>query len=250
MLLHGWTATSDLNWFKAFESLGQHFNVVSFDSRGHGRGLRVRRPFRLVDCADDVVAVADALGLASFIPVGYSMGGAVASLVWRRHRARVDGIVLSATASTFHGSAIERFKMGLLQPISLATRMLPPRPAQALYEKVVWSQTKNRSYPQWMVDEIRSCHPRLVIEAGAELGRFDSSSWITQVDVPAAVIVMTRDTLVPTPRQEQLVSAIPSARRFAVDGDHIACVTDAGSFVPALIGACLDVAARTQAVAS
>ena len=53
--------------------------------------------FRLEDCADDVVALADELGVRSFIPVGYSMGGPIAQLVWKRHPSRVEGMVLCAT---------------------------------------------------------------------------------------------------------------------------------------------------------
>ena len=40
-----------------------------------GRGIRSKRAFRLDDVADDVIAVADVLGIDRFIPVGYSMGG-------------------------------------------------------------------------------------------------------------------------------------------------------------------------------
>ncbi|MFM7427598.1 MAG: alpha/beta fold hydrolase, partial [Elainella sp.] len=40
ILLHGWTATADLNWFTCFEPLGEHFRVLAPDHRGHGRGLR------------------------------------------------------------------------------------------------------------------------------------------------------------------------------------------------------------------
>jgi len=54
------------------------------DHRGHGRGIRSAKPFRLADCADDVAALADRLGIETFIPVGYSMGGTVAQLMWRR----------------------------------------------------------------------------------------------------------------------------------------------------------------------
>ncbi len=32
-LLHGWTATADLNWFKCYEGLGERFRVVAFDQR-------------------------------------------------------------------------------------------------------------------------------------------------------------------------------------------------------------------------
>ena len=81
MLLHGWTATADLNWFMCYEQLGEHFRVIALDHRGHGRGIRTKRQFKLSDCADDAAALADQLGIEKFIPVGYSMGGTVAQLV-------------------------------------------------------------------------------------------------------------------------------------------------------------------------
>ena len=164
ILLHGWTATSDLNWFPSFRALGARFHVVAFDHRGHGRGLRTRRRFRLSDCADDAAEVATALGVERFVACGYSMGGAVATLLWERHRARVDGLVLCATASTFFETRADRLRLGLLDPISVAARALPSRGAQALYERLVWTQTKERNYHPWMIDEIRSCHPRLVLD--------------------------------------------------------------------------------------
>ncbi|NBQ05079.1 MAG: alpha/beta fold hydrolase, partial [Actinobacteria bacterium] len=74
MLLHGWTATADLNWFTCFDALSENFNVVALDLRGHGRGIRTKTNFRLEDCADDAAALADVLGISTFIPVGYSMG--------------------------------------------------------------------------------------------------------------------------------------------------------------------------------
>ena len=244
ILLHGWTATSDLNWFPSFRALGSRFHVVAFDHRGHGRGLRTRRRFRLADCADDAAEVATALGVERFVACGYSMGGAVATLLWERHRARVDGLVLCATASTFFETRADRLRLGLLDPISVAARALPSRGAQALYERLVWTQTKERNYHPWMIDEIRSCHPRLVLEAGAELGRFDSRMLRTEIDVPTSVVVMTRDVLVPTARQEDLVASIPNAHRFAVAGDHVACVGLPDIFVPTLVEACTSVVDR------
>ena len=47
LLLHGWTANSDLNWFTSFDALSRHFGVVAIDHRGHGRGIRGRRRFWL-----------------------------------------------------------------------------------------------------------------------------------------------------------------------------------------------------------
>ena len=74
---------------------------MALDQRGHGRGIRSLRPFRLQDCADDVIALADVLDVDRVIPVGYSMGGPVALLAARRHPDRVPGIVLCATSARF-----------------------------------------------------------------------------------------------------------------------------------------------------
>src|SRR5687768_8020300 len=81
LLLHGLACTGYLNWFPALSSFAGKYRVVMMDLRGHGRGIPTGRFFRLKDCADDAVALADALGIERFIPVGYSMGGPVAQLV-------------------------------------------------------------------------------------------------------------------------------------------------------------------------
>src|SRR5689334_24903150 len=47
LLLHGYLASAGLNWFRAFDALGEDFRVVAPDARGHARGLRARRRMRL-----------------------------------------------------------------------------------------------------------------------------------------------------------------------------------------------------------
>src|SRR5256714_3128930 len=97
-LVHGLVASAQLNWFPAFPVLADRYRVVATDLRGHGRGFPAGNRFRLSDCADDIAAVADALGGERFIPVGYSIGGPLAQLVPHRHREPVPGPPLAATA--------------------------------------------------------------------------------------------------------------------------------------------------------
>jgi len=101
LLLHGLAATARLNWSTSFAALARGFRVVALDHRGHGRGIRRIGAFKLEDCADDAAALADRLGVERVIPVGYSMGGAVAQLFWRRHPNRTAGLVLCATGARF-----------------------------------------------------------------------------------------------------------------------------------------------------
>ena len=80
---------------------------------------------RLEDCADDVIRVADALGVERIVPVGYSMGGAIAQLVWQRHPDRVAGMVLCATAGSFAEARDERLSFLGLTGLAALARVTP-----------------------------------------------------------------------------------------------------------------------------
>ena len=108
MLIHGVAVTAELNWGKVFSPLARHFRVVAADLRGHGDGIRVGSRFRLEDCADDVAALAEVLGIRTCVGVGYSMGGMVAQLLARRHAPLLSGLVLCSTAGSVRESPAER----------------------------------------------------------------------------------------------------------------------------------------------
>src|SRR4051794_3479218 len=63
LLLHGWTASADLQFFAAYEAFAAEYSFVALDHRGHGRGLRASTPFTLEDAAEDAAALVRALGI-------------------------------------------------------------------------------------------------------------------------------------------------------------------------------------------
>ena len=241
VLLHGWTATADLTWHQTYEPLAAHYRVVALDHRGHGRGIRTRRAFRLEDCADDVAALAGVLGIDRLVPVGYSMGGPVAMLLWRRHPGLIDGLVLCATGRSFSSSRQDRAEFLALAGLARASR-LAPQPARAWIGGQVITR-RGRRTGEWARAEVMRNDWRHVLEAGAAIGSFSAHSWVGEIDVPTAIIVTTDDRVVPLPRQERLVASVPDAAEFRVDGDHDVCVARPERFLPALIAACQTVTA-------
>ena len=244
VLLHGWTATADVNFFRCFEQLGQRFRVLAFDHRGHGRGIRSTRPVRLADCADDVVAMADAVGVGRFIPVGYSLGGAVAQLVWRRHAARVLGIVLCATAPHFNGLRNERVNFAGLTGLAAVARVTPA-PAQRWLTSRLYLQRKRSDWAPWAISEAEMHNWRMLLEAGRALGTFRSDDWLGELDVPASVVITTEDTVVAPARQHLLTGLLPDVRVFPIAAGHDAAVRAPRLFVPALVHAVNSVIARS-----
>jgi 3-oxoadipate enol-lactonase len=236
VLLHGLGVTADINFYRCYRPLATRYRVVALDHRGHGDGIRSRRPLRLADCADDAVAVADVLGIGAFVPVGYSMGGAIAQQLWRRHPDRVRGLVLCATASTFNGTAAERVGFLGLTGLAALARVTPASVRQSVVQR--YRRDRHADWAQWARDQTARSDWREVIEAAAALGRFRSDPWIRAASVPAAVVLTTRDSMVPLSRQQHLASLLPNAVTFTVDGDHDAVVTVPG--FPATLVAAID----------
>jgi 3-oxoadipate enol-lactonase len=236
ILLHGWTATADLNFFACYRALAERWRVIAFDHRGHAAGLRARKLFRLEDCADDAARVADAMGVDCFIPVGYSMGGPIAQLVWLRHRDRVDGLVLCATAPYFAGRRPERLSFLGLTGLATLARFTPTQ-ARAWITDQVYLQRKSQTWGSWAIEQVSGHDWRMVLEAGRAIGEFSSSDWIRDVDVPTSVVVTMLDQVVPVRRQVKLLEWIPGAEPFRVHAAHDACVSDAAHFVPQLVRA-------------
>ena len=248
LLLHGLGATASLNWGRCYRPLSEQFRVLSLDHRGHGRGLRTRR-FRLEQCADDAVAAARAVGAERFIAVGYSMGGPIASLAWRQRPEHVQGLVLCATARHFAPRGLARLARMSLPFATAAVRLAPGLLQQSGTQRMLQS-IEHPELRDHIRDELLGHDPASVLQAAGAVATFASHDWIGEIRVPTAVVVTTRDELVPPARQRKLAASIPGAEMFEVEGDHAACAVRGSGFVPTLVDACQSVAERVRIEAS
>jgi 3-oxoadipate enol-lactonase len=234
-LLHGWLATADLNWFPAYDTLSRSRRLLAIDHRGHGRGIKSRRRFRLADCADDVASVIRQLDCGPVTAVGYSMGGPIAQLLWYRHPELVSGLVLCATSRNFRGRPGERAAFALMGGATNLARATPPTVRRAVRERVAGGRfTADTPQGVWARQEFERGDGRMLLEAGHALGRFSSHEWIHEVDVPAAVVLTEQDQLVPPRRQRRLADSIPGAEIHPVAGNHVVCAESPEIFVPVL----------------
>ena len=243
VLLHGVTLDAETNFADVVPALTRHFRVLTLDLRGHGVGPSARVPYRLEDCADDVAAVVRALRVGPVVPVGYSMGGMVAQVFWRRHPDLTAGLVLCATARNVSGSLFEQLTAMMMPFVVGAVGLIPPVfPMGAdLVGARLLGDGLDRRARRAVLDRMRRTPLVTALAAMQAVCDFSSHRWISGVDVPAAVVVTRQDRVVPPSRQWRLARALPAAEVVEVDGGHDVFVDAPGAFAHALVDACLAV---------
>src|SRR5215472_3542245 len=105
LIVHGFTGAKEdfTPWLDRLADLGWH--AVAPDLRGHGASSKppAESSYSFDLLADDVLALADALGWDTFVLLGHSMGGMIAQFIARRAAARLAGLILMDTT---HGPLV------------------------------------------------------------------------------------------------------------------------------------------------
>ena len=232
LLLHGWTASADLQWYTVYERLGERYSFVAVDHRGHGRGMRSLEPFRLEDCADDAIALVQALGIDHVIPVGYSMGGPIGLLIAKRHPEHVAALVLAATAMEWQSTWRDRLDWSFLPIGETVFRSRAVSVVTAFWARLM-SRKERLPNQQWVRSELRRSDPRALVQAGRALKHFDARSFAETVAIPAAMVITTKDRLVKPSKQHALADAL-HATIVEMPGDHLCNMLQGPAFADKL----------------
>lgn len=86
-------------WDAQLATLEERFQVIRYNSRGHGESPVPTGPYSIDDLTDDVVAVLDRYGIGRAHVVGLSLGGMTGIRLAARNPERVDRLALLCTAA-------------------------------------------------------------------------------------------------------------------------------------------------------
>jgi 3-oxoadipate enol-lactonase/4-carboxymuconolactone decarboxylase len=85
-------------WDAQAEALAPHFRVVRYDIRGHGASGATPGDYTVADLGQDVLRLADEIGISQFAFCGLSLGGMIAQWLAANAPTRVTAIVLANTS--------------------------------------------------------------------------------------------------------------------------------------------------------
>jgi len=86
-------------WDSQAAALTEHFRLLRYDSRGHGRSPAPQGPYSIDALGRDVVGLLDGLGLERVSFCGLSMGGMVGQWLAINAPERVDRLALCSTSA-------------------------------------------------------------------------------------------------------------------------------------------------------
>lgn len=232
VFLHG-AAGGQYVWVDQAAGLKEDHGLVLLDLAGHGasgpgpQGLDVAGHARLVS------QLLGELGVETYLPVGHSMGGAIALSLALQAPAQVAGLVLLAT--------------GARLPVSPMVFDVLERGTAALGELLV-----QVAYSPDTPPELVARHASGPIQATQEVVRadfeacqaFDLRDRLEEIRAPALLLGGEKDALVGQGRLRQLASGLPRCALQVIPSAGHMVMQEAPDAVNAAIRAfCLDLAA-------
>lgn len=223
VFLHGFPHNRDL-WMAQLRALQGQARCIAPDLRGFG-GSRGRPPYSMDQYADDVATLLDALGIERAVICGLSMGGYVAMAFWRRHRARVRGLILMDTRAG-HDTPAARAKRD--EMIALARAKGSGAVADAMITGMVGKRTREKC-PE-VVEEVHRMLASAPLEGvigalEALRDRPDSTPTLGTIDVPTLIIVGGDDVITPPSEAAVLHAGIAgSTLEVIADAGHVSNV--------------------------
>ncbi len=97
-------------WDRVIDALGQDFEILVYDCRGHGRSELRPGPYTTAQFADDLAALFDACGWAAAFVAGCSMGGCVAQAFAAAYPDRARGLGLIDTTAWYGAEAPKQWR--------------------------------------------------------------------------------------------------------------------------------------------
>ena len=167
--------------------------------------------------------MADHLELEAPIVGGYSMGGLVAQLAARQDPSRLGGLVLAATGTGAERNAMEKVTLGGLARTAPLLNAVPVEIAREIDEEIP-------SPHGWALRELSSVSLAAHRTVISEVGRFNSTSWLHELDLPVGIVKTTRDIAFPERLQDEMADLLPHSAVFPIAAGHAVCATQPGTF--------------------
>lgn len=220
-------------WSRQVPQLAEHFRVLRYDMRGHGRSGVPAGAYSLDRLGRDVIELLDALGLDKVHFLGLSLGGFVGQWLGVHAPDRIDRLILS-NASPWLGPA------GQWDERIAATLAAPDMTDIAEGFLANWFPASMRASRDPLVVEfcgmLFETDPRGLAGSFAVVRDADLRRTNALIARPTLVIAGRDDTVTLASHGEQIAASIPGARLVVLPTVHLSNIELPGRFLDEVLG--------------
>jgi pimeloyl-ACP methyl ester carboxylesterase len=203
-------------WHNQIDALAGKHSPVAFDFPGHGRSAGVEGLMSIHEYADFLALFMDALKFQSAVIAGWSMGGAVALEFALHYPARVEALILVATATKF---VLPDDRIQQLWAVMMG------RAPQAFVTDGFSSKTVKENFnvvrEMWM-EQVKT-DPRV---------RYTDARACQELDLTGALSAIKKPTLIFCGDAETATVKEAEFIKDKIQGAHLEVVPDAGNMIP------------------
>jgi 3-oxoadipate enol-lactonase len=234
MLSHS-LGSSLVMWDPQMEALQAHYQVLRYDTRGHGGSETPAGPYTLDQLGDDATGLLDALGVEVVHWVGLSMGGMIGQCVALNHAHRIQSLALCDTAAVIPEDAQPMWQ----ERIGTASN----RGMEALVEATM-ERWFTQPYLDQNRDEVALIREQFLatpvagyIGCSEAIRRLNYLERLAAIRIPTLIIVGESDPGTPVSASKAMAERIPGSRLVVLrSAAHFSNVEQPEAFNAALIG--------------
>ena len=232
LMLSNSLGTTLAMWEPQVAAFTQHFRLVRFDRRGHGKSGLPPGPYSMERLGRDVLAILDGLGLEKVNWCGLSMGGMEGMWLGANAPERFERMVLSNTNYYYPDKSFWNDRIAALRAAGAIAPM-----AERLVSFWLSQEFRDRepATAARLTEMLAATPLEGYIACGQAVRDMDHREILARIKPPTLVIIGLRDQATPPSAGEFIQSKIPGAKLAAVHGAHLANIEQAQAYTDTVL---------------
>lgn len=218
-------------WDKQVELLGQQFNILRYDTRGHGKSVVTEGEYSIEMLGKDVLHLLDHLKIEKVNFCGLSIGGLTGQWLGIHAPHRLNKLILSNTAAKIGNTEGWNTRIETVQKNGLNSIVSGTQERWFTPEFV----SENKETVDAVLDSFVKTPLAGYTSCCAAVRDADFTAEISKISVPTLIICGTEDAVTTVKDGEFFTSKIPNATLVTLRAAHISNIEQAADFTKQLI---------------
>ena len=217
-------------WAPQIPDFLEHFQVLRYDTRGHGASDVSVDDTTIELLGQDVLGLADSLGISKFAFCGISMGGAIGQWLAAKHPQPLTALVLANSSPRFDAAALEARRQAVLKNgiNSVADAVLG-----RFFSPATLAESPHAASVR---DVLLKTDPRGYAACCAALRDFDQTQSLREIKTPTLVIGGNSDASTPwNAHGAVLARDIAGAKAVRIESAHLSNIEQPQVFTAAVL---------------